>query len=202
VVPKGQLVVCDMSSNFASRPVDWSKFDVVYAGAQKNLGPAGICVNVIRKSLITKARKDTPILLDWPLFDKAQNKCHNTPNCWTIYMIGLNVQHMLEQGGLEHQKEKAAKRSEMLYNYIDNSNGYYSNATEAKYRSRMNIPFRVKCDEELEKKFAATAQLAGLKELAGHKSVGGCRASLYNAMTIEGVEALIVFMKTFAAEHP
>ena len=121
----------------------------------------------------------------------------NTPCCWAVYMAGLNIAYMLEQGGLPKMAEMAAERSAMLYGYIDNSDGYYSNGVAKEYRSRMNIPFRVKCEEALEKKFIAEAAEHGLIELSGHRSVGGCRASLYNAMTIEGVAALIQFMKEF-----
>lgn len=116
-------------------------------------------------------------------------------------MAGLNIAYMLEQGGIPQMQAMAEKRSSMLYNYIDESEGFYSNSVEAKYRSRMNIPFRVKCNEDLEKKFIQQATAANLLDLSGHRSVGGCRASLYNAMTIEGVEALIAFMKKFRAEN-
>jgi phosphoserine aminotransferase len=202
LVPKGQLLVCDMSSNMASRPIDWSRFDVVYAGAQKNLGPAGCCVSFIRRELLkNKPRKDTPSLCDWPLFDKSANTFFNTPSCYTIYMIGLNAAFMLEQGGIPKMEEMANQRSKMLYDYIDSTEGYFSNGVVKRYRSRMNIPFRIKNDEVLEKKFIATAATANLRELAGHKTVGGCRASLYNAMSVEGVEALIAFMKNFRIEN-
>lgn len=195
-------MVCDMSSNFCSKPIDWSKYDVVYAGAQKNVGPAGVCIVIVKNSILKlKAKKDAPLVNDWQLFSKAANTFHNTPCCWSIYMAGLNIEYMLELGGLPYLQELAAKRSSMLYNYIDNSEGFYSNGVQPQYRSRMNIPFRVKSDEELEKKFLAQATAAGLLDLAGHRSVGGCRASLYNAMTVEGVEALIAFMQKFKEEN-
>ena len=117
-------------------------------------------------------------------------------------MAGLNIEYMLEQGGMEAMQALAEKRSKMLYDYIDNSGGYYSNGVNPKYRSRMNIPFRVKANDDLEKKFVSDSAKAGLLDLAGHRSVGGCRASLYNAMTVEGVEALIAFMEKFKAENP
>lgn len=120
MIPQGQLVVCDMSSNFCSRPIDWQKYDVVYAGAQKNVGPAGICITVVRKTLLKNAcKKDAPLLCDWPLFDKAANTFHNTPNCWSIYMCGLNIEYMLEQGGIPAMQAKAEQRSSMLYAAID-----------------------------------------------------------------------------------
>lgn len=187
-----------MSSNFCSKKVEWEKYDVVYAGAQKNVGPAGVCIVVMKNSVLKrKSVKDIPLTSDWALFSKAANTFHNTPCCWSIYMAGLNIEYMLEIGGLAKMEEMAATRSSMLYNYIDNSDGFYSNGVKHEYRSRMNIPFRVKVDDELEKKFIAEATKENLYDLSGHRSVGGCRASLYNAMTVEGVEALIAFMKKF-----
>ncbi len=195
-------MVCDMSSNFCSKEIDWSKYDVVYAGAQKNVGPAGLTIVVLRNHLKDlKCKSDTPSVSDWNLFSKAQNMFMNTPSCWAVYMAQLNIEYMLEQGGIPAMKENAAKRSAMLYDYIDNSDGFYKNNVQAKYRSRMNIPFRVNNDEKLEAKFVVEANAAGLTDLSGHRSVGGCRASLYNAMPIEGVEALIAFMKKFKAEN-
>ena len=191
-----------MSSNFCSKPIDWEKYDVVYAGAQKNVGPAGVCIVVVKNSVLKrKSVKDIPLTSDWALFAKAANTFHNTPCCWSIYMAGLNIEYMLEIGGLAKMQELAEKRSTLLYNYIDNSDGFYSNNVRPEFRSRMNIPFRVKSDEELEKKFIAQATKENLYDLAGHRSVGGCRASLYNAMTVEGVEALIAFMKKFKDEN-
>lgn len=195
-------VVCDMSSNFASKKIDWSRYGVVYAGAQKNVGPAGVCITIIRKSLIKPCRKDTPLMMDWDLSWKAANTCHNTPNCWSIYVCGLNIAYMIEQGGLDAMNAKADERSKLFYAYIDSTEGYYINKCSPKYRSRMNHPFRIKNDAELEKKFAAEAQANNLKELPGHVTVGGCRASFYNAMPLKGVEELIEFMKKFRAENP
>jgi len=142
------------------------------------------------------------MLCDWELYSKAATTFQNTPACFPIYMCGLNVEYMLEKGGLEAMSKKAIERSEMLYSYIDGSEGYYTNGVEAKYRSRMNIPFRVACNEELEAKFIKEAASKGLIELKGHRSVGGCRASLYNAMPVEGVQALIDFMTEFKAANP
>jgi len=191
-----------MSSNFASRPVDWSRFGVVYAGAQKNVGPAGVCITIIRKDLIGKFKNNMPLLCDWDLFNKAANTFHNTPCCWSIYVCGLNIDYMLKLGGIPAMQELAAKRSSMLYDYIDNSDGYYSNAIQKRWRSRMNIPFRVCCNADLETKFVKDAAAKGFLDLAGHRSVGGCRASIYNAMPIEGVQALIDFMKAFKEANP
>lgn len=198
---KDQTIVCDMSSNFCSRPVDWTKYGVVYAGAQKNVGPAGIAIVVVRKDLIGKQREDTPLLCDWETFSKAPTKCHNTPSCWAIYMAGLNFKYMLKKG-LDKIEEEANAKSKLLYDAIDGSDGYYVNPVDVKMRSRMNVPFRVKSDDDVEKKFIAEATAAGLIELKGHRSVGGCRASIYNGMPIEGVQALVDFMAKFKEENP
>ena len=118
-----------MSSNFCSRKIDWSKYGVVYAGAQKNVGPAGVCIVIVRRDLIGKFKNpQTPMLNDWELFNKAANTFHNTPCTWSIYMAGLNIEYMLEKGGIPAMAELAAKRSGLLYDYIHNSDGYYSNA--------------------------------------------------------------------------
>ena len=183
---EGLDLVCDMSSNIGTRPIPWEKYAVVYAGAQKNLGPAGVTVVVVREDLLGHQRKDTPILFDWKAFAGAPSKQHNTPACWPIYVTGLNLAHMKAKG-LEHYQKLAHERASLLYDYIDNSEGYYSNPVDPRYRSRTNIPFRVKKDAKLEEKFLAEAQAQGLIELKGHRSVGGCRASCYNAMPIEGV---------------
>ena len=126
-VPAGQTLVCDMSSNFMTKPVDWSKYGVVYAGAQKNVGPSGMCVVIVRNDLIAGHRSDTPLLCDWETFSKAANTFHNTPSCWPIYVSGLNLAYMVEQGGIPAMQAKAAERSSMLYSYIDGSDGYYVN---------------------------------------------------------------------------
>lgn len=199
---KDQLIVCDMSSNFCTRKIEWSRYGIVYAGAQKNLGPAGLCVVVAREDLLGSLEvSDTTSMLSWSTQQKASNQMYNTPCCWAIYMAGLNIAYMLEKG-LDNICEEAKAKSDLLYNYIDGSDGYYTNPVDIAFRSRSNIPFRVKCEEELEKKFLKEAAKANLIELAGHRSVGGCRASIYNAMPIEGVEALVSFMKKFREENP
>jgi len=137
------------------------------------------------------------MLCDWATFSKAANTFHNTPACWPIYICGLNIAYMNEQGGIPAMQEKCKTRSEMLYKFIDESGGYYTNTVEACYRSRLNVPFRICCDDALEAKFIKEAGEAGLIELKGHRSVGGCRASLYNAMPIEGAQALVTFMAKF-----
>ena len=131
-----------MSSNFCSRPIDWSKYGVVYAGAQKNLGPAGLCVTIVREDLIGSELPGTPTMCSWKTFSKATGQHQNTPCTWAIYVAGLNISHMLNFG-LDKLEADAAKRSNTLYDYIENSGGYYSNPVDPAYRSRMNVPFRV-----------------------------------------------------------
>jgi phosphoserine aminotransferase len=202
VIPENMPIICDMSSNFCSRPVAWDKYGVVYAGAQKNVGPAGVCISVIRDDLIgANMRKDTPLLFDWKTFRDAPTKFHNTPACYPIYVCGLNLAYMKKQGGLAYYEDLSQRKSQLLYNLIDSSSDYFSSPVDPRYRSRMNIPFRIKKDDKLEAKFLKEAGEAGFIELKGHRSVGGCRASIYNAMTIEGVEALTNFMKKFRDEN-
>ena len=145
-----------MSSNFCSKKIDWSKFAVVYAGAQKNVGPAGVCMLMVREDLFDQARPDTPLICDWTTFSKAMTQFQNTPVCWSIYMCGLNLAYMREIG-LDQIAQMAKEKSDLLYIFIDNSKGFYSNSIEPKFRSRMNIPFRVNCDEALENKFISEA---------------------------------------------
>ena len=204
VKPEGQFMVCDMSSNFCSKPIDWSKYDVVYAGAQKNVGPAGCTIVIVRDKVLEmkKQSKTAPIVNEWQTFKKAANMFHNTPPCFAIYMAGLNIEYMIEQGGIAAMQALAEKRSSLLYDYIDSTEGYYKCYVDPKYRSRMNVPFRVKEDEALEKKFIAEAAQHDLIDLSGHGSVGGCRASMYKAMPVEGVEALVAFMKKFREANP
>jgi len=141
------------------------------------------------------------MLFDWKVFRDAPNKFHNTPACYPIYVCGLNLAYMKRQGGLQHLEDMASRKSKLLYDLIDSSSDYFSNPVDPRYRSRMNIPFRIKKDDKLEAKFLKEAQEIGLIELKGHRSVGGCRASIYNAMPIEGVEALVNFMKKFRDEN-
>ena len=200
-IPKGMVTVCDMSSNICSRPIDWQRYDVVYAGTQKNMGNSGLAVLVIKEELIGHAIPSTPILMDFKTHDKAQGTFHNTPNNWAIYMAGLNYAFMLKEG-IPAITERNAAKAKLLYDYIDSTNGYYHNPVQKKYRSKMNVVFRVNFDPKLEAKFLKEAATHDLKELGGHRSVGGMRASIYNAMPTSGVVALIEFMKKFKAENP
>ena len=192
-------LVADMSSCIMSEPIDVTKFGVIYAGAQKNMAPAGLTVVIVREDLLGNARPETPSMLDWQLM--AENdSMYNTPPCYAIYMAGLVYEWVLEIGGLEKMREINQKKALMLYNYLD-SQDYYIAPVKKECRSMMNVTF-VTGVEELDKKFPKEAEKAGLVNLKGHRSVGGMRASIYNAMPIEGVERLIAFMKKFAAENP
>lgn len=193
-------LVADMSSCILSEPVDVSKFGLIYAGAQKNMAPAGLTVVIVREDLIGNARPDTPSMLDYKLM-ADNDSMYNTPPCYAIYIAGLVYEWLLNDvGGLENMKAYNEKKSAILYDYLD-SQDYYIAPAKKESRSMMNVTF-VTGDAELDKKFSADAAKEGLKSLKGHRSVGGMRASIYNAMPIEGVEKLVAFMKKFAAENP
>ena len=192
-------LVADMSSCIISEPVNVSKFGVIYAGAQKNMAPAGLTVVIVREDLIGNARPETPAMLDYKLM-ADNSSMYNTPPCWPIYMAGLVYKWILSIGGLEEMKKLNQKKAALLYDYLD-SQDYYIAPVEKSSRSMMNVTF-VTGVEELDKKFPKEAQSAGLMNLKGHRSVGGMRASIYNAMPYEGVEKLVEFMKEFAANNP
>ena len=191
-------LVADMSSCIISEPVDVSKFGVIYAGAQKNMAPAGLTVVIAREDLLGNARPETPSMLDWKLM-ADNDSMYNTPPCFAIYMAKLVYEWILELGGLEEMQKMNQKKAALLYDYLD-SQDYYVAPVEKGSRSMMNVTF-VTGNADLDKKFASEASAAGLKNLKGHRSVGGMRASIYNAMPYEGVEALVAFMKKFAAEN-
>ena len=192
-------LVADMSSCILSEPVDVSKFGVIYAGAQKNMAPAGVTVVIVREDLLDYCDPKAPTMLEWKTM-ADNDSMYNTPPCYTIYMLGLVCEYLLEQGGLEAMKEKNVKKAALLYDYLDNQD-YYVAPVKADSRSMMNVTF-VTGNADLDKKFASEAAKAGMKNLKGHRSVGGMRASIYNAMPYEGVAALVEFMKKFAAENP
>ena len=194
-------LVADMSSFILSEPIDVTKFGLIYAGAQKNVAPAGLTIVIVRSDLIGNARPDTPAMLDYQLM--AENdSMYNTPPCWSIYMAKLVFDWILSIGGLEEMKRRNEKKASLLYDYLDGpGQSYYTATVDKKCRSMMNVVF-VTGDAELDKKFAKEASAAGLKNLKGHRSVGGMRASIYNAMPYEGVEALVAFMKKFAEDNP
>ncbi|MGI9245714.1 MAG: 3-phosphoserine/phosphohydroxythreonine transaminase, partial [Steroidobacteraceae bacterium] len=187
-------LVADFSSTILSRPIDVSRFGVIYAGAQKNIGPAGLVVVIVREDLLDRARADVPTVFDWKGM-AADGSMHNTPATYSWYVAGLVFQWIKRQGGLEgmarHNQAKAAK----LYGFIDAS-GFYRNPVAVDCRSWMNVPFAVP-EANLDKPFADGARKAGLVALEGHRSVGGMRASIYNAMPMAGVDALIQYMREF-----
>ena len=192
-------LVADMSSCIISEPIDVSKFALIYAGAQKNVAPAGLTIVIVRDDLVGNAREDTPAMLDYKLM--AENdSMYNTPPCWCIYMAKLVFDWILSIGGLDEMKRRNERKASLIYDYLD-SQSYYTAPVDKKCRSMMNVVF-VTGDAALDKKFAEEASKAGLKNLKGHRSVGGMRASIYNAMPYEGVEKLVEFMKKFAAENP
>ena len=187
-------VVCDMSSTILSRPIDVSQYGVIYAGAQKNIGPSGLTILIVRDDLLGFADKKTPTPFNWGI-QSENNSMINTPTTYSIYMAGLVFEWLLEQGGLKAIEKLNLKKSNYLYNFIDSSN-LYSNNIAPENRSRMNVPFRIN-NEDLTSKFLIEAEKNGLYQLKGHRLVGGLRASIYNAMPFDGVKALVEFMRKF-----
>lgn len=194
----GVPLVADMSSTILSRPIDVSKFGVIYAGAQKNIGPAGLAIVIVRDDLLGKSRSDIPKLLDWKT--AADNdSMYNTPPTYAWYLAGLVFKWLKAQGGVARMAEVNQRKAKKLYDYIDQS-GFYKNPVEVQSRSWMNVPFTLP-DETLDKPFLKEAEEAGLLNLKGHRSVGGMRASIYNAVTEDAVDALIAHMQQFAQRH-
>lgn len=189
-------LVADMSSDFLSRPIDWSKFGLVYAGAQKNIGPAGVCVVIISDELLKQCNGKQVNYLNYANHVKGGSML-NTPPVFQIYAVGLVLDWLKERGGVAWAQEAAAKRSSVLYDAIAGSGGFYRCPVDEHYRSTMNVVFRLP-DEDLEAAFVKEAAAQGLDGLKGHRSVGGCRASIYNAMPQAGPEALAQFMRDFA----
>ena len=187
-------LVCDMSSDILSRPVDVSKYGLIYAGAQKNMAPAGLTVVIIKESLAGHELPITPTILNYQTMIE-KDSMYNTPPCWNIYMLGLVLDWIDEQGGLEGMEKLRTLRSEMLYDVLDSSRLFRCHAEKGS-RSGMNVTFRTG-SEELDAKFVQEATAAGFVNLKGHRKVGGMRASIYNAMPVEGVEKLCDFIKAF-----
>ena len=192
---KGKTLVSDVSSMFLSEPMDVSKYGVLWGGVQKNIGPAGVTIVVIREDLITEdVLPGTPTMLRYKIH--ADNKSlYNTPPCYNIYICGLVFKWLKEMGGLSVMKERNEEKAKVLYDFLDASNMFHGTVVP-KDRSLMNVPF-ITGNEELDKKFIAEASAAGFKNLKGHRTVGGMRASIYNAMPKEGVEKLVEFMDNF-----
>ncbi|KAK2837900.1 hypothetical protein Q5P01_015112 [Channa striata] len=199
----GVVLVSDMSSNFLSRPVDVSKFGLIFAGAQKNVGCAGVTVVIVREDLLGYGLKECPIVLDYKV-QAEMNSLYNTPSCFSIYIMGLVLEWIRSQGGSNAMEILNKQKSSMIYDIINASDGFFVSSVDEACRSRMNIPFRVgknKGDDALEKEFLDGASKLGMISLKGHRSVGGIRASLYNAVTLEDTEALAAYMKEFLKEH-
>jgi phosphoserine aminotransferase len=187
-----------MSSSILSREINISDYGLIYAGAQKNIGPAGLTLVIVRDDLIGYAKEETPSLLDYQTYVDSDSMS-NTPPTFSWYVAGLVFEYLLEMGGIKEIEKKNIKKAEMLYHYIDSSN-FYSNPVSKDSRSRMNVPFLLK-NPALEEKFLTESKYAGFVNLKGHRSVGGMRASIYNAIDVNTVSALIEFMETFEVKN-
>ena len=192
-------LVADFSSSIASEPLDISRFGIVYAGAQKNLGPVGIGIAIIRRDLLERDGQPRADIFDFRSHAKADSML-NTPPTWNWYLLGLTVKWMLDEGGVAEFARRNARKSALLYSVIDGSGGFYRNEVAPAVRSRMNVPFFLH-DDALDKPFLEEAKAAGLISLKGHRALGGMRASLYNAMPEAGVQALVRFMDDFRQRH-
>lgn len=199
VPPQGVELVCDMSSDFLSQPVDVAKYGMIYAGAQKNAGPAGVVVAIIREDLLARVPEKLPVMLDYKLLAES-GSLHNTPPCFTIYMVGLVLQWLKDLGGLSAIEKINRQKAGLVYNVIDQSGGFYRGHTRPEARSMMNIPFRLP-SEELEEQFVKESKKSDLIGLKGHRSVGGLRASLYNALPLASAQALADFMVEFQRKN-
>lgn len=188
-------LIVDMSSDILSRPIDVSQFALIYAGAQKNLGPAGVTVVIIRKDLLEKAPENVPAMLDYRTYSKS-NSLYNTPPTFSIYMLSLVLEWMKDQGGAEKMAEINERKATLLYNVIDGSDGFYTGHAQKNSRSFMNVTFTLP-NQSLTEQFLAEAKRLKFSGLSGHRSVGGCRASIYNAVPLESVEKLCEFMHSF-----
>lgn len=193
---KGVPLVADMSSNFMSRPVDIEKFGVIFAGAQKNVGPAGVVMVIIRKDLLGTPMPICPLVFDFTVMHK-DNSLHNTPPTFSIFVMMRVLEWVKKEGGVEEMERRAVEKSSMIYEAIDASEGFYVCPVKPECRSRMNVPFRISAGDELEAKFLSEVQKLGMMQLKGHRSVGGIRASIYNAVTVEETKTLVNFMDEF-----
>ncbi len=197
--PAGVPLVCDASSDFISRPIDVSKYAFIYAGAQKNAGPAGVVVVIVRDDMLERTPANLPVLLDYKAL-AASGSLHNTPPCWSIYITGLVFKWAKQLGGLSEIAKRNKAKADLVYKAIDESGGFYRGHANKEARSVMNIPFRLP-SEELEETFAREAKSNDLIGLKGHRSVGGMRASLYNALDVKTAESLTQFMREFQKKN-
>lgn len=195
----GKFLVCDMSSDILSHRIDVSRFAMIYAGAQKNLGPAGVTLIILRDDFAATAREGLPTMLSYATHIK-NNSLYNTPPVYPIYIMQLTLQWIKENGGLAAIEKINRDKAEMLYAAMDSSNGFYRGTVDVDSRSWMNVPVRL-ASEELEAAFIAEAKAQGMGGLKGHRSVGGIRVSMYNAMPLAGIEKLVQFMQEFKAKH-
>lgn len=199
-VPESDVpLVCDMSSDFLSREVDIRRFGLIYAGAQKNIGPSGLTVVIVREDLLDRAKPFTPTMLNYRVHAEADSM-YNTPPTFPIYIAGLVFKWLREQGGIPAIAARNEEKAGLLYHAIDSSDGFYHTHIETPYRSKMNVTFRLR-DESLNDAFLADARKNGLVQLKGHRVAGGMRASIYNAMPFEGVKSLVGFMQAFARQN-
>ncbi len=196
---RGAPLVADASSDIFSRPIDVSRYALIYAGAQKNLAPAGATLVIIRDDMLARSPKNLPTMLDYNTHAKEKS-LYNTPPVFTIYVMRLVMKWLLEQGGLEGIARRNAEKAGLLYDAMDGSSGFFRPHARSGSRSRMNVTFRLP-SEDLEKRFVSEATAQGLDGLKGHRSVGGVRASIYNAFPVEGVRALIAFMQEFQKKN-
>ncbi len=195
---KGLPLVADASSHLLSRPLEVSKFGLIYAGAQKNIGPAGLTIVIVRDDLVGRAAKGTPSVMDYQL-QAAADSMLNTPASYSIYIAGLVFKWIKTQGGLAQMERHNIAKAKLLYDFLDSSS-FYRNPVEKRDRSRMNVPFTL-ADPKLDEAFLKGAEAEGMVQLKGHRSVGGMRASIYNAMPVEGVRQLVEYMKDFGARR-
>ena len=191
-------LVADMSSHLLSRPVDIAKFGVIYGGAQKNMGPAGLTLVIVRDDLLDRALPVTPSAFHWKE-QAAADSMLNTPPTYAIYIAGLTFQWLMKQGGVPAIEKRNIAKAALLYDYLDGT-AFYRNDVRKEDRSRMNVPFKL-ADDKLDDAFLKGAQAHGMQQLKGHRAVGGMRASIYNAMPVEGIEALVAYMREFERTH-
>lgn len=198
-VPNEVPLVCDMSSNFMDKVIDVKRFGLIYAGAQKNLGPAGVTVVIVREDLINRVPENTPTMLQYKTHVE-KDSLYNTCPCFSIYLCELVLEYLKDLGGIPAMEKQNRKKAKMVYDIIDKSNGFYKGVAQPESRSLMNVTFNL-ATPELEAKCVEEAKKRGLIGLKGHRSVGGMRASVYNAMSLEGVEALCTFLKEFQQQN-
>jgi phosphoserine aminotransferase len=195
----GKPLVADMSSDIFSRPIPVEKFSMLYAGAQKNLGPSGVVAMAVKESFLAQAKEDLPSMFSYKL-QQANNSLYNTPPCFSIYILDLTLDWIKKQGGLQGMQKVNDEKARILYDAIDSSGGYYNNPVDKDARSKMNVVFRLG-SEELEEKFVKEAKAAGIIGVKGHRSVGGIRFSIYNANLVENVKKSVDFMKDFQKKN-